>query len=361
VKAAILLCLILWVTSAELRAQAVAAPPPISPDPIAAGPTGEGDSAPQVPMPPVERPLASAEYRIGPDDVLSIAVLQAPELNTSVRVSQQGDVSLPLLGTVRATGMTTQELESRIETRLREKYVRDPDVTVMATEIRSQGVSVVGAVRRPGVVQIRGTTSLLEALSLAGGLADDAGDTVIILRKSHASATAIQEAKSNVLPQQSVPDLSGAEHQTSVALELKLKSVMESSDPAVNVLVQPGDVVNVHAASVLYVIGAVNTPGSFAMRGNVRLTVLRALALGEGLTPTAARTDAVVLRTNGGGQRSEVPVDLEAVLKGNTPDIVLESQDVLFVPSSGSKVAARATLDFLARAISLRGLIPYRR
>lgn len=275
-----------------------------------------------------ERPSGGPDYRLGPDDQLSITVLQAPELNTTTRISEQGVISLPLLGTVHAGGLTAIELEQALEEQLGRKYIKNPDVTVQVTEVRSHSVSVVGAVQRPGILQVRSSTTLLDVLSLAGGLTPDAGDAVMVLRNA---------AGVPVPP-----------------IEVKLKALMESRDPSLNVPIYPGDVVNVRDAEIVYVVGAVNKPGAFAMRGNDRLTVLRALALGEGLASTAAKGHAVVVRTGPGGDRVEIPVDLAALLKGKTRDVTLEAHDVLFVPTSGSKVAARATVDALVRVLTLR-------
>src|SRR5947209_5831875 len=130
-------------------------------------------------------PMASAgprEYAIGPEDVLDINVFEAQEMNREVRVSASGEISLPLLGAVRAAGLTPRELETSLEELLHQKYMKDPHIGVFVREMQSHPVSVMGAVRKPGVFQIRGNKTLLEILSLAEGLADDAGEEVIILR-----------------------------------------------------------------------------------------------------------------------------------------------------------------------------------
>lgn len=264
--------------------------------------------------------VAEPEYRIEPHDLLSVAVLQAPELNTSARVAENGAISLPLLGIVQVAGMTVAELEAELERRLRQQYVREPDVTVQATETQSQAVSVLGAVGKPGVVQVRGAKGLLEVLSLAGGLAEDAGETIVVLREGR-------------------------------AIEVSLSAVRGADEAALNIPIRPGDVVTVRSAEIVYVVGEINKPGAFPMRPRERLTVLRALALSGGLTATAARGDAIVLRANAAGERVEIPVDLGKVLKGSEPDIVLQGQDVLFVPTSGSKAAMRATLNALLRTV----------
>lgn len=268
------------------------------------------------------------EYRIGVDDVIAIAVRQAPELNTSTRVAVNGTVALPLIGDVAAASLTVPQLKTAIETALRARFIREPDVTVLVTEVRSQGVSVLGAVRKPGVHQIQGAATLLEVLSLAGGLGDDAGDEAHIRR---------------------VTDPQSPER------VVKLGSLFVPGGDA-NVTLQPGDVVTVRPAGLVYVMGAINKPGAYTVRGNGGVTVLRALAYGEGVTPMAASRDAVVLRTNTNGERSEIPIDLDKVLKGKAPDVALQPQDVLFVPVSGGKTAGRATLDILARVL-VRGLI----
>jgi polysaccharide biosynthesis/export protein len=278
-------------------------------------------------------PLGAApqgDYRIGSHDVLAVAVLQAPELNTSVRVSDAGEVSLPLIGSVQASGLTTQQLELAIEAKLREKYIREPEVTVQLTDLQSQPVSVVGAVQKPGVYQLRGARTLLEVISLAGGLAPDSGDTVSVLRRSEAAPAA--------------------------TVEVDLKTLMNAADERTNVAIFPGDVVTVRTAAIVYITGAVKKPGAFATRGNDRITVLRALALGEGALPTAS-SDAVVLRTTEQGDRVEIPVNLGALMKGKVPDVPMIAQDVLFVPVSGGKVATRVAIETMTRVLTLR-IIP---
>jgi polysaccharide export outer membrane protein len=277
---------------------------------------------------PPERTVGEAagpDYRLGPNDQVSVTVLHAPELTTTARVSQGGQLSMPLLGAIRAGGLSVIELEQLITDRLREKYIRNPQVAVQVTDVRSRGVSVVGAVERPGVQQVGPEATLLGVISQAGGLAATAGDAVTVLR-----------------PGAPAP------------IDVPLKPLMDARDAALNIPVLPGDVVAVRAADVVYVVGAVNKPGAYAMRGNDRLTVLRALALGEGLAATAAKKDAVVVRTGKDGERTEIAVDLAGVLKGRNPDVTLQAHDVLFVPTSGSKVAGRTALDAVVRILTWR-------
>lgn len=291
-----------------------------------------GGGKPGRPPAPVVAPTQVAsgpDYRIGPDDQVWISVLQAPELTTTTRVSQQGAIFLPLVGAVKAGGLTTMELKRAIEEQLARKYIKEPDVTVQVTDAPSHSVSIVGAVHRPGVVQVPSSTTVLDVISLAGGLAENAGDTIIVQRK-------------------------GATGAAPATQELKINPLIGSRDSSLNVPIYPGDVVKVRAADVVYVIGAVKKPGAYPMQGNERLTAMRALALGEGFAPAAAQTRAVVVRMGPKGERNEIPVDLKAVMKGKAGDVPLEAHDVLFVPTDGAAVAGRTALDVFLRTFAWR-------
>src|SRR5215471_2160738 len=126
----------------------------------------------------------TSQSYIGPDDLIDITVFEAQEMNRTVRVSMSGEVSFAMLGPVRAAGLTPSQLESVLQELLRRSYIKDPHVSVFVRELQSHPVSVVGAVKAPGVFQIQGTKPLLEILSMAQGLSDDAGNTVLITRRA---------------------------------------------------------------------------------------------------------------------------------------------------------------------------------
>ena len=125
--------------------------------------------------------LAGQDYRIGHEDLLEITVFEAPEFNSVVRVSARGDVSMPMLGAVHVAGLSPADLESALADLLRRTYMNDPHVGVIVKEMQSHPVSIPGAVKKPGMFQIRGAKTLLVILSMAEGLADDAGDTVLVM------------------------------------------------------------------------------------------------------------------------------------------------------------------------------------
>src|SRR5256885_12830094 len=266
------------------------------------------------------------EYTIGTDDVLDVNVFEAQELNREVRVSASGEISLPLLGGVRAAGLTPRELEKSLEQLLRQKYMKDPHIGVFVREMQSHAVSVMGAVRKPGTFQISGSKTLLEILSLAEGLAEDAGEEVTILRGAaqNKAAASISENPNDVsgpLPamQSQEPErtaAAGASKDKTAAgsangVRGNLKDLLDSTDPTHNPAVYPGDIVKVARAGIVYVMGAVQRPGGFAMKTNERISVLQALALSEGLTKTAAKGSARIIRTNErSGARTETPKEL---------------------------------------------------
>ncbi len=297
------------------------------------------------------------DYRIGANDLLAITVFEAQELSRPVRVSAGGEITLPLIGVVAAGNLTPRELELVLQELLRRNFIKDPHVSVQVTEMESHAVSVMGAVNKPGVVQIRGSRSLLEVLAMAGGLAPDAGSTVQVVRKPlpYSNQTAIQGADSS----RSVPKPDDGARVVREAdfSEIDLKNLLESDDARHDVLIHPGDTVKVRPAGLVYVVGEVRKPGGFPLKSNERLTVLQALALGEGLTPAAAKGDALIIRTGQDGQRSKIPVDLGQMLTAKTADIPLQEQDIVFVPSSITKAIARASTDVLFRMLTFRTVV----
>ena len=285
------------------------------------------------------------EYRIGSKDLLEITVFDAPDLNRSVRVAKDGGIRMPLIGTVKAVALTPRELGSVLEELLRRKHImKDPQVNVFVSELQSHPVSVFGAVARPGVLQIRDSKTLLEVLSLAGGLAQDAGDTVIVMRAAGASGTSdpSQEQDGNE---------TGADA-SQTAIEVDLKALLESGDSRSNVEVYPGDIVKVTRAGVVYVVGEVRRPGGFVLQSNEDISVLQALAMAEGLTPTAKKQNSVIIRTGENGARSEIPINLDEILKRKAPDQYLQTNDVVFIPSDKVKAGFMKALDVVVGAAS---------
>jgi len=314
----------------------------------------------------------SADYRIGAQDVVDINVFEAPELNRSLRVAANGEISMPLIGAVQASGLTARELERSLEEKLR-VYMNDPHAGVVVSGVESHPVSVVGAVTQPGVFQIRGPKTLLEMLSMAQGLTDDAGDKVLVMRgaglnsdANDAPASPAANMSSNADPppggamkmastrdakdsptadppnaeSNSAPDANNSDAAQPNTLQIDLRLLLDSADPRYNVPIYPGDIVKVPKAGIVYVVGSVRKPGGFTIRTNEPMSVLKAMALAEGLESTASKGHARVIRTDPvTGQRTEIPINLGKILDGKSPDMPLRAADIVFVPKSGAKAA----------------------
>jgi polysaccharide export outer membrane protein len=311
------------------------------------------------------------EYRIGPEDLLEITVFEAPELNRSVRVSANGEFSLPLIGPVKAAGLTPRELEVVLQELLRRTYMKDPHVGVFVREMQSHPVSVFGAVKKPGVFQIRDAKTLLEVLSMAEGLADDAGDTVLVMRGAGLRGIPIQDDNKQEIGTENSPPAERAggtitassspkELASEDTVEINLKSLLESGDPRFNVPIHPGDIVKVTRAGIVYVVGEVKKPGGFVLKSNENISVLQALALGEGLTHTAAKSHARIIRTDEQtGQRTEIAIDLGKILAGKASDPLLRPKDIVFVPNSSARGALYRGTEAALSIVS--GVIVFRR
>jgi polysaccharide export outer membrane protein len=292
---------------------------------------------------------AKNEYRIGSNDVVEINVFEAPELNRKLRVASGGEISVPLLGTVRSGGLTARELEAVLESQLR-GYMKDPHVGVFVSTVESHPVSVLGAVKKPGVFQVREPKTVLEMLSMAEGLADDAGDAVLVMRNAGAdlganfgdgnqvrAATSLQTASDN--PSNDARG-SGPASGHEETIRINLKNLLQSEDSQLNVPVYPGDIVKVVRAGVVYVVGEVKKPGGFVLKSDERMSVLKAIALAEGLTPTSAKSGARIIRSDSHGtQPEEIPINLGKILAGKQADPTLSAADIVFVPNSAGKTA----------------------
>lgn len=311
------------------------------------------------------------DYLIGAEDLLEVSVYGAPDLGRTVRVSGEGWIALPLIGDVRAGGLTAHALESEIAGRLARKYMTHPQVSVFVKEVQSHSVSVIGAVGKPGVFQIRGAESLVEVLSMAQGLADDAGDRVILMRRRGIASPAslrspnpqrVDAAVSQdkpAKPESKADPTPSSGSSEAEGLQINLKDLLMSADPRYNVMVSPGDIVKVPPAGIVYVIGQVRRPGGFLLKTNQSLSVLQALALAEGTTSTSSEKKARIIRTEAQrGMREEIPINLKQILAGKAPDPVLQARDILFVPNSAGKTAFYRGAE---AAVSIAGgLIVYR-
>jgi polysaccharide export outer membrane protein len=275
-------------------------------------------------------------YVLGRDDQLEISGPELSELaNKRVRVDGDGDIQVPLVGRIHVSGLTAQQTEQELN-RLLSPYIRRPEVAVSVEEVRSQPVSILGAVNTPGVHQVQGRKTLLEMLALAGGIRPDAGYSIRITR----------ELEWGCIPLPNVElDPSG---RFSVA-EVNLKEIMEAKNPEKDIQIFPHDIISVPKAEMVYVIGEVKRSGGFVLGEHQSMSVLQALSLAEGLNGTADTRHGRILRLKGNAdQREETAVDVKDILRGKKSDVALQGDDILFIPGSTGK---KATLRGIEAAI----------
>jgi polysaccharide export outer membrane protein len=265
--------------------------------------------------------------KIGPNDLLSISAYGAPELTRTVRVSAEGFIRLPMLKQkLEAKGLMPSELEEKIAAALSsEEILVDPVVTVNIAEYHSRPISVAGAVKFPVTFQALGKTTLLEALTRAQGLALDAGTEVVVTRPPLVPGGAVRVER------------------------IPVKGLLDASDPALNVLLEGGEEVRVPQVGRIFVVGNVKHPGAFKIEDGFGLTVLKALAMAEGLSPYANKQAYIYRHTEtGAAQPQETLVSLKKILDRKEPDMALAANDILYIPDNRS---ARLTMTTIDRAV----------
>jgi polysaccharide export outer membrane protein len=290
-------------------------------------------------------------YALGIDDQIMVKALDAEEVSTTapLRIDTRGNITLPMIGRIHAAGLTTDKLGEIITDHLK-KYLQHPDVSVYLVEMRSQPISVIGAVQTPGVHQLQGHKNLFEVISMAGGVRPDAGYTIKITRRCEWGRIPLPSAKDDSTGQFSVASVT-------------IKSIMEAENPEENIEIKPDDVISVPKGELVYVVGAVRKPGGFVLGENEHMSALQVLSLAEGLDHFADAHHAKIMRpTPGSESRTEIPIDLNRLLNGKANDLALQANDLLFVPLSGKKAAATQTV---ATALGMgssigTGLILYR-
>jgi len=259
------------------------------------------DAAPEKTLP------GESRIRIGPGDLLAMTVFDVPEMNQVVRVNDSGDASFSLIGNLHLAGLTADEAQSAIAVKLKDgNYVLNPQVSLLIREYNTQGVSVVGEVKKPGVYNVLGSQSLLDVIAAAGGTTPFAGPEVTIKRGADGSTVAVRLTQ---------------DAQASLASDVRL---------------YPTDKVIVPRSGLVYVLGDVGRPGGFVMENDGKLTLLEALAMAGGSNRTASLGHAVLIRKTATGY-TEVPIVLKKIVRGDEPAPQLQTEDILYVPNSAAK------------------------
>ncbi|MFB3887526.1 MAG: polysaccharide biosynthesis/export family protein [Thermodesulfobacteriota bacterium] len=277
------------------------------------------------------------DYKIGPEDLLEVSVFEDEKLNKMVRVSSQGNISLPLIGILRVKGLTATELEKEIRDLLAEKYFQDPHVSVFIKEYRNQRISVIGAVEKPGVYDVTGQKTVLDMLAMAGGLKGDtdkgAGQLLFLIRPFTPEALeALQKGKDKG-PEESPKELNDQAPKTFV---IDLEELLINGDLSLNLPLSHGDIINVPVSGKFFVGGEVKNPGGYPLGRKV--TVGQAITMAGGLAPKADGSEAKIFRYTGKGtEREVITVNILRIEKGESEDISLKENDIIIVQKSGVK------------------------
>jgi polysaccharide export outer membrane protein len=282
---------------------------------------------------------ANADYVLGPGDQIGLIVpgLEDQYNEKGFRIDASGNVTLPLIGRIYASGLSAATLEHELQVRLR-PILKDPQVVVRIEAFGSQPVSVLGAVRNPGIVQLQGKKNLFEVLSMAGGLQPDAGYVVEVTRSLTNGNIPLSTVRTDPSAQVGVASI-------------RLKDIINVPNASENIEIRPGDTISVPKTGVVYIVGSVSKPGGFPLAENESLSALQVLSLAEGLQPTAAASKARLLRSvPGSPTRAEIPVNLNHLMAGKATDVQLRADDILFVPASKAKKTGFRTIDAIVNA-----------
>jgi polysaccharide export outer membrane protein len=276
---------------------------------------GQAQTPPQAIAQPQVQPQEARDifvraYRVGPGDLLELKVFQVDELSQTVRVSEDGSITLPLVGRVMVEGLTQEGVVKKLTDLLSAKYVKNPQVTIFIKEYKNQQVAVIGAVEKAGSYELVGRKNLLHIISMAGGFSETAGNDVFILRE-------------------------GPDGKTST-IAIDLKDLIVNGNQALNVPLEPNDVINVPVDREIrvFVMGRVTRPGAVRAKLSEGITLFQAIADAGGLAEGAKESAISITRKDRSGKEQKIKVNLKDIIKGRKKDIKLQEGDVVYVPES---------------------------
>jgi len=250
------------------------------------------------------------EYRIGAKDLLEISVFGLDEMSQTVRVSEKGKITLPLLGEIEVEELTKAELERKLGQLLEKKYLQNPQVTVFIREYQSKKVYILGAVGKPGSYKLLGRQTVLQLISDAGGLIEDAGDEIIVIRQ-HKDGS-------------------------SKTLKILIDDLILKGDARLNISLEPNDIVNIPVDKTvfIYVFGQVRRPGALNVKKLNIPTLLQVIAQAGGFSERASKRRVLIKRIDKDGKEQEIKVNVKDIIKGKKKDIQLKENDVVYVPET---------------------------
>lgn len=265
--------------------------------------------------------------KLGIDDLVGVSVYDASELSRSYRIDAEGNIHLPMVRQrVRAAGLLPSELEDAIASALVDEHIMvNPVVTVSVVEYHSRPITIMGAVRSPVTFQATGTTTLLDALSRAGGIADNAGAEILVSRPA----------------QNNAPNGPPAE----LTQRIAIRPLLEGTDQASNIKLQGGETIRVPDAGRVYIIGNVKRPGPYPIGDGSEGGILKAMSYAGGLDSFAAHIAYIYRINDATGRKDEIPVNISRILARKAPDVPLYADDTLYIPNRAGLRASAKTLE----------------
>ncbi len=250
------------------------------------------------------------DYKIGPKDLLEISVFGLDELNKTERVSEEGKITLPLLGEIDVDGLTKSELELKLARLLEEKYLQDPQVTIFIAEYQSKRVSVMGAVQDPGWYELVGRQTVLDVVAKAGGLTNEAGSKMFVMRQN-------SDGKNS-------------------SVQISLDDLILKGNAELNIPLRANDIINIPIDKIVnvYVMGQVRNPGVLEVKRSRIPTLLMAIAQAGGFAERASKGGVLIKRIGKDGKEIKIKVNVKNIIKGKKDDIQLLEEDVVVVPET---------------------------
>jgi polysaccharide export outer membrane protein len=271
------------------------------------------------PAPQPDSPLTNLPaHPVGPNDLLSVSIYDAPELSKMVRVSSEGYIRLPMLKSrIQVAGGMPSQVEASIAGALEDEQILvSPVVTVTVAEYSSRPINVAGSVKQPQTFQAIGPMRLLDAISKAGGLTEEAGSEILVSQAGE--------------PVRRIP----------------VKGLLESADADLNIPLSGGEEIRVVEAGRAFVVGDVRKPGAFVLHDSRESTVLQMLALAEGLSQFPSK-QAYIYRRDADGTRKEIIVELDRILRRKHADTAVLADDILYIPESKGRKLTMAAIEKL--------------
>ena len=255
---------------------------------------------------------------IGSGDLLQVSMFENPELSGSFRVDANGEIMLPLIGKVHVAGQTADEVGTEIAKRYVQAGILKPEgayATISVLEYATQGITVNGEVKSPGIYPALGVRMLNDVIAAAGGESPGAASKVVITHRNDPA------------------------HPVAVYYN---PSALSPTVPQIQIL--PGDSIMVPRAGIIYVLGDVVRAGGFVLDGRQELTIEEAMALAGGGAKAAAFNRVQLVRSLKDGRKEAITISVKDIYKGKAPDVALRDGDVVYVPTSTGKLAAEQAI-----------------